>query len=403
MTFWLIAAGAALILAFFLFRTLISPVPTDESETQLAIYKDQLSEIERDEARGTLTADEAKRLRTEVSRRILAADDAQKIAPKSMSATEVAVVVAIVVVTLLGGGLWTYSKLGVPGYDDLPRAERFARAAEMRENRATQEDVWNRLPAEVLNEAEGQYTDLVKKLRETVEKRPDDIEGHRILVGVETGLENYRAALRAQQRILDILGGQAGAEDFFEYAQLMIFASGMYVSPEAEDALRAALTRDPANEGALYYMGLMMLQNDRADVAFSTWRRLLNEGDPEAPWQQFIRQDIEEVAAMAGAVNFELPAPRLKGPSAADIEAASDMSADDREDFIRSMVAQLSDRLATEGGSAAEWARLISSYGILGEVENAKIIWTEAQAVFGSDQGAMEQLRAAAKSAGAIE
>ncbi|NDH20710.1 MAG: c-type cytochrome biogenesis protein CcmI, partial [Rhodobacteraceae bacterium] len=72
MTFWLIAAGAALILAFFLFRTLISPVMTDESETQLAIYKDQLSEIERDEARGTLTADEAKRLRTEVSRRILA-------------------------------------------------------------------------------------------------------------------------------------------------------------------------------------------------------------------------------------------------------------------------------------------------------------------------------------------
>ena len=48
MTFWIIAAGAALILAFFLFRTLISPVPTDESETQLAIYKDQLSEIERD-------------------------------------------------------------------------------------------------------------------------------------------------------------------------------------------------------------------------------------------------------------------------------------------------------------------------------------------------------------------
>ena len=155
MTFWIIAAGAALILAFFLFRTLISPVPSDESETQLAIYKDQLSEIERDEARGTLTADEAKRLRTEVSRRILTADDAQTIAPKSMSATEVAVVVAIVVVTLLGGGLWTYAKLGVPGYDDLPRAERFARAAEMRENRATQEDVWNRLPAEGLNEAEG--------------------------------------------------------------------------------------------------------------------------------------------------------------------------------------------------------------------------------------------------------
>ena len=129
MTFWIIATGAALILAFFLFRTLVSPLPQDENETQLAIYKDQLSEIERDEARGTLTQDEAKRLRTEVSRRILSADDAQKVAPKSMSPTEVAVVVAIVLVTLLGGGLWTYSSLGVPGYDDLPRAERFARHA----------------------------------------------------------------------------------------------------------------------------------------------------------------------------------------------------------------------------------------------------------------------------------
>ena len=171
MTFWIIATGAALILAFFLFRTLVSPLPQDENETQWAIYKDQLIESERDEARGTLTKDEAKRLRTEVSRRILSVDDAQKVVPKSMSPTEVAVVVAIVLVTLLGGGLWTYASLGVPGYDDLPRAERFARAAEMLENRATQDDVWNRLPAEVLNDAEGQYADLVKKLRETVEKR----------------------------------------------------------------------------------------------------------------------------------------------------------------------------------------------------------------------------------------
>ena len=65
----------------------------------------------------------------------------------------------------------------VPGYDDLPRAERFARAAEMRENRATQEDVWNRLPAEVLNEAEGQYADLVKKLRETSKNAPMTSKG----------------------------------------------------------------------------------------------------------------------------------------------------------------------------------------------------------------------------------
>ena len=143
-------------------------------------------------------------------------------------------------------------KLGVPGYDDLPRANVCPRgrdAKKPRHPRGCLEQITSR-SAERGRRAICRFG---QKLRETVEKRPDDIEGHRILVGVETGLENYRAALRAQKRILDILGGQAGAEDFFEYAQLMIFASGMYVSPEAEDALRAALARSRKRRGALLH------------------------------------------------------------------------------------------------------------------------------------------------------
>jgi len=406
MTFWLIAAGAALILAFFLFRAVISPVPTDESETQLAIYKDQLSEIERDEARGTLTADEAKRLRTEVSRRILAADDAQKIAPKSMSATEVAVVVAIVVITLLGGGLWTYLKFGQPGYEDHERSKLLTRAKEKYEERLSQIDYWESLPPEILNNGNGRIEYLIMELRSKVPLTSDDIVGLEFLSTYEKELGNFRAAVAAKERVLEVKGGGAQAKDFFEYAELLILSSEFYVSPEAEKNLLAAMTRNPdkkTKEGALFFLGWMMIQNDRPDKGFDLWEPLLRNGDPEAPWQTFIRENIEQAAFLAGEHKFELPPLRLKGPSAEDIEAASEMTAEDREEFIRSMVAQLSDRLATEGGSAAEWARLISSYGILGEVENAKIIWTEAQAVFGSDQGAMAQLRAAAKSAGAIE
>ena len=91
------------------------------------------------------------------------------------------------------------------------------------------------------------------------------------------------------------------------------------------------------------------------------------------------------------------------GPSAKDIEAASEMSTEERDQMIRSMVQGLSERLATEGGSASEWARLIGALGVLGDTEQARNIWTEAQGIFAADQQAMEMLRQAAQSAGVAE
>ena len=44
------------------------------------------------------------------------------------------------------------------------------------------------------------------------------------------------------------------------------------------------------------------------------------------------------------------------------------------------MVEGLAARLAAEGGPAPDWARLITSLGVLGETDRAKAIWAEAQA-----------------------
>jgi len=58
------------------------------------------------------------------------------------------------------------------------------------------------------------------------------------------------------------------------------------------------------------------------------------------------------------------------------------MSADERNELVQNMVAQLSERLASEGGSVEEWARLIRAYGVLGETGKASDTWNEAKAVF---------------------
>jgi cytochrome c-type biogenesis protein CcmH len=64
------------------------------------------------------------------------------------------------------------------------------------------------------------------------------------------------------------------------------------------------------------------------------------------------------------------------------------------------MVDQLSDRLATEGGTPQEWARLIGAYGVMGNSERAQVIWDEAQQVFANVPEALEIVRAGAVQAG---
>ena len=79
------------------------------------------------------------------------------------------------------------------------------------------------------------------------------------------------------------------------------------------------------------------------------------------------------------------------------------MSQDDRQEMIRGMVDRLAERLGTEGGSPAEWARLIGALGVLGDTQRAAAIWAEAQTVFADVQGVLDQLRAAAIQAGVAE
>jgi cytochrome c-type biogenesis protein CcmH len=226
--------------------------------------------------------------------------------------------------------------------------------------------------------------------------RPDDIQGHVLLARNEAALGNFTAAYEAQEKLLSLKGAAADATDYLTYADLMILAAGGYVSPQAENALRAALARDPENGAARYYLGLMMRQNGRPDVAFRLWDQLLRQGPEDAAWIPPIRAQIDEAARLAG-VDYEQPRPSesLAGPSAADIEAAGELSDEDRQEMIRGMVSRLSDRLASQGGSPAEWARLISAYGVLGDVARARAIANEARQVFAAVPEAIQQIEAA--------
>ncbi len=409
MAFWIAAIGLCLLvtapvaLAALRVRHRAGTGAGAGAGADTAIYRDQLRELDQDRARGVISEADAVQARIEISRRLLCADAAAgKIALSEAPATATRMMIAAAAV-LVGGAGSLYLMLGAPGYPDLPLRERIGAAEEARASRPGQA-VAEAEPASARSGATEEYQALVARLRRVVADRPDDLQGHVLLVQGEARLGNFAAAHAAQALVLALKGRVATADDWADHADLLILAAGGYVSPEAEQALTRALALDPANGVARYYSGLMFLQTGRPDLAFQLWATLLRESRPDAPWLPLIRARIEEVALRAG-VQYTLPEPQaaLPGPSAEEVSAAGELGTGDRARMIRSMVEGLAERLATEGGAAQEWARLVGALGVLGEVARARAIRAEAQIVFAGDANALALINSAAQNAGLIE
>ncbi|MEM6899953.1 MAG: c-type cytochrome biogenesis protein CcmI [Pseudomonadota bacterium] len=402
MLFWLTAFLIAVLTAGSLLVVLRRPdASRSAAASDVQVYRDQLKEVERDLARGVLTEAEAETVRVEVSRRLLDADRRAE-ANNRLKTGAQAPIVVIVSVVLLVGGATLYRQIGAPGYPDLPMGQRLAAINEAAANRPDQLELERRaapnIPAPPAPEP--RYAELMDELRAAIEERPDDLTGLTLLAENEARLGNLSAAREAQARILAIKGDAVTAADLIDMIDIMVYAAGGYVSPEAEDIVRQLFVAAPQNGTALYYAGLTLAQNGRPDQAFPIWRRLLESGPRNAPWVPIITAEIESVAAAAG-VQYQHP--RLTGPSAEDIAAMEALSDTDRRARIEGMVEGLAARLATEGGTAEEWAQLITALGVRGERERAGAILEEARIVFAESGEALALIEQAAARAGLSE
>ncbi|MEL6450830.1 MAG: c-type cytochrome biogenesis protein CcmI [Pseudomonadota bacterium] len=402
--FWIVTALITLAVVATFARALLRGADAERPPAayDLDVYRDQLKEVDRDLERGVVSPADAERARTEVSRRILAADAAlQKAQTRSTRRGGTAVVAGVTALVLVGGSYAIYLQLGAPGYGDLALADRIEASDILRTERPSQATAEASLPARTPpTDVPPDYVALVEQLRNAVAERPDDLQGLNLLSQAESRLGNFVAAHEAKAQVIALKGDAATSTDYSEYADLLILAAGVYVSPEAEQVLNRTLQLDPTDGPARYYVGLMMTQVGRPDRALRVWDQLLREGPPDAPWIDAIEAQIEDTAIRAG-VDYARPAIGTgRGPSAADIEAAGDMTPAQRMEMIQGMVVGLSDRLATEGGPVEDWAQLISALAVLGDMGQADAIFRNAMNVFGDDATAVDLLNRTADRVG---
>ena len=367
-----------------------------------AAASDALRAMERDLANGSLTEDEARQARAELAGHRTAGAIGGLIPEPAL----VLAAAAFALVAIFG----FYRAFVAPDRAELSPEARIALIEAARAGRPNQEaaEAAAALSEETRQDVNPERAAFVAQLRRDVERNPDDSEALGLLALEEARLGNFRAARRAQTRLIDLLGDAANAGHYLELAEIQFLAAGGYVSPETEALLQEVLRRAPGNGAAQYYMGLMYAQQGRPDLGYPIWRDLLAASEPGDPWIGPIRDRIEEVAALAGdpiSVEdlFQPPEYELPGPSASEIETALARDSGQGDETLETMVADLAERLSNLGGPPEDWVQLISGFLALDQASAAQSVYDRALIVFAGSDAALAMIEAAGASLEASE
>ena len=358
--------------------------------SDLVVYRDQLEEIERDRSDARIGAVEAEAARVEVSRRLLAAANAENARPAETGAGGrrriAAAAAAVVMIPMLAVAFY-----GVLGSPDLPGQPLAARTKGGEDN------------------LEGNpIAQLIARVEAHLEENPDDGRGWEIVAPVYMKLERYEDAAKARRRAISLLGATAVRE--VDLGEALTAAANGVISEEAQAAFDRAIALDAENFKAQFYLGPRRRagrQRRRGGAAVArpdrqgALRRAVAHGgaaiaragrdtagaEVPAAWQ------LHAAAAPAAAA----PAAAAPGPRPEDIANAGQMTDQQRSQMIRGMVDRLATRLHENGSDLDGWLRLLRAYKVLGEHAKAKAAVAEARAALASEPDKLRRLDTAIK------
>lgn len=340
MTITLTFAGLTLIvIGAFFWAARAGRDVADRDASALAIYEDQLAELARDADRGVITEDERAAAEIEIKRRMLKAAEKQEIMPRASVTWPILVSAVLVPV----GAVVIYMTLGRPDLPAAPFAERQAESQELR-------DLTERLRVALTNDESGGETRGWRLLAQTLNNQGRPAEA----------LEAFRVILARDD---------ANSVDYSLGAETAIVVNQGRATPEAKAWAERALELSPQNPAATFYLALAISQEGRNEDALKLLadRVAIEEGFTD--WMPQFMEFGERLALATELPMFPTPAPR--GPTAEDMMAAQDMSAEDRAAMIEGMVEGLASRLSENPEDVDGWLRLARAYSVLGRRDEA--------------------------------
>ncbi|TNM65632.1 c-type cytochrome biogenesis protein CcmI [Aliirhizobium smilacinae] len=343
-----------------------------ENAGEIAVYRDQMKELDRDRAGGLISAEEAEYARAEIGRRLLAA--AAKSGEGAGDASKPSIVrkLAIGVVTVVPPaiGLCLYIMLGSPGLPDQPLEAR-------------------------LENPGNDMSLLVAKAERHLAQNPNDGAGWDILAPIYFRTARLGDAELAYRNAIRLIGPN-GAR-LSGLGETLVVANDGIVTEDARSAFEEAIRLEPGNVRARFYVGVAQEQAGKAADAKATFEAIAKASPPDAPWMGMIN---EHIAKNGGTAAAPAAPSTLGGPSADDVAAAQNMSQGDRQEMIRGMVDSLAARLEADPNNIEGWLRLVRSYMVLGDRDKAQAALKTGLGHFPADGNEGRQLAALAQETG---
>jgi cytochrome c-type biogenesis protein CcmH len=379
MSFWIITIGLTFVAVLAVLAPLVRGGDRADPDGghDAEVYRAQLDELDRDMARGAIGAEDAETARAEIARRLLRANaetkegDVNAKAPKSPFSKMLAYSAVIAVPVIA----WSYyAMLGSPGMPDEPLAARLSKPA-----------------------SQSTMAELVAKAERQLQANPDDSQGWDVLAPIYLSIGRFDDSVSAYENAIRLDGSTLKRESGL--GEALVAQSKGKIGPEARDAFRKALSIEPKDPRARFYLAMADAQDGKLGEAAAQWEELAGEAPAGSQIGKFAARAAADARTRMSGGSIS-NAPVAPGPDSKDVEAAGQMSPQDRLAMIETMVAGLDKKLRENPHDPEGWKRLIRSYMVLQKDGKAADALARAIEVLGKDSSEAADIRTFAGSLG---
>lgn len=282
-TFWVVAvallvAVVALLAVPLIRKSDIRDSGVDHDRSNVTLFQDQLSELERDRTHGLLTDDQFEQARIELGQRLLAevGDESSRTNASSGprgTPWRYAVLSCVPVAALVG-----YIVLGTPEAMD-PGLAKSAQGGSPADHSVNLEQ-------------------LAERLAQRLESNPDDTEAWVLLARSYQMLGRNPEAVKAFARAVQLVPNSA--QLYADYADVQVGAAKGQWTEDARAAVRKAIELDPAHPKAIWLAGTDAFMQQNYVAALRLWEKLPALVEPNSEAAQVVQNNIAEARKLAG-------------------------------------------------------------------------------------------------------